>query len=99
MSLGHRIAITFCIVLGLLFALALYGFLTGAWTEAQGKERKAPPPETVIAALEPPLDPKHERKLLDLDRGAIEQAYYDQIRHVFEIWMKDDTDQPRRAIV
>jgi len=31
LSIGHRIAITMGIVLILLFALALYGFLTGAW--------------------------------------------------------------------
>jgi hypothetical protein len=30
-SIGHRIAITVIIVLAILFALALYGYLTGGW--------------------------------------------------------------------
>jgi hypothetical protein len=34
LSIGHRIALTFMIVLMILFLLALIGFLTGGW-EAQ----------------------------------------------------------------
>jgi hypothetical protein len=28
---------------------------------------------------------------------ALDEALKDQIVHVFSVWMKDDTDQPRRA--
>lgn len=31
LSIGHRIALTVIIVLVIVFALALYGYLTGGW--------------------------------------------------------------------
>lgn len=38
MSIGHRIAITMLIVLVILFALALFGYLTGRWDEAEAQD-------------------------------------------------------------
>ena len=38
LSLGNRVAITIVIVLAVLFALALYGYLTGAW-DLNGTEK------------------------------------------------------------
>jgi hypothetical protein len=32
-----------------------------------------------------------------LMRDALDQALKNQIMHLFEIWMKDDRDQPQRA--
>jgi Zn-dependent protease with chaperone function len=83
-SIGQRIAITFIIVLVILFGLAFIGWVTGGW--------EAP------AAVQVPIDPRHERKFIDLDRAAIEEAYRDQIQHLFEVWMKDDSGQPARAV-
>jgi hypothetical protein len=84
-SLGHRVAITVVIVLVILFALALYGYLTGGW-EAEAQTQRLP-----IS--------KYEKHLLELDREAADQAYKDQIVHLFQTWMKDDHDQPARATV
>jgi hypothetical protein len=46
-----------------------------------------------------PIDLPHEAHLLELDRRAIEDAYMDQIKHLFQVWMKDDKGQPQRALV
>jgi hypothetical protein len=87
-SLGERIVATFIIVVVVLLLLALIGWISGGW-------------EDVGAAPidEPPIDPKYEEALLKLDRTAIEEAYRDQIQHLFQIWMKDDKGQPARALV
>lgn len=42
--------------------------------------------------------PQYESRLIELDRQAIEHAYIQQVVFLFQQWMKDDTDQPRRAI-
>ena len=41
---------------------------------------------------------RHEARLIQLDRQAIEQAYVQQITFLFQQWMKDHTDQPERAL-
>jgi hypothetical protein len=88
LTLGQRIMLTLLIVLSILFALALFGYLTGRWEQA----------DAAVSSVQVPIDPRHERKFIDLDRAAIEEAYRDQIQHLFEIWMKDDTGQPARAV-
>jgi hypothetical protein len=85
-SVGHRIAITVIIVLAVLFALALYGYLIGGW-EAEAQPQR----------LVPPIS-KYEDRLLELDREAADQAYREQIMHLFQTWMKDERDQPMRAL-
>jgi hypothetical protein len=88
LSIGHRITITVIIVLAVLFALALYGYLTGGWqAEAQTPQRFAPPIS------------KYEERLLVLDRDAADEAYRQQIMHLFSTWMKDEREQPMRALV
>ena len=82
MTLGHRIALTFVIVLVILFALALFGYLTGGWD----------------VQAEPLPSSKYDERLKQLDIEAIENAYKSQIEHLFQIWMKDDTGQPARAV-
>lgn len=44
------------------------------------------------------LEPHHEARLIELDRQAIERAYVQQITFLFQQWMKDETDQPERAV-
>jgi hypothetical protein len=85
-TFGQRIALTLVIVLAILFALAFIGWIGGGWNEAPA------------AAVKVPLDPRHEQKFIELDRGAIEAAYHDQIKRLFEVWMKDDSGQPDRAV-
>src|SRR5215475_6026871 len=87
-SLGERIGITLIIALCILFMLAFIGWISGGWEAAGAREADLPP-----------LDLKWEARILELDRAAIELAYHDQVKHIFEVWMKDSTDQPRRAII
>ena len=84
MSIGHRVALTVAIVLVILFALALCGYLTGGWEDAG-------------AATLPPS--KYDKRIIELDRLALEQAYMTQIVHVFSIWVKDGLPPPQRAAV
>jgi hypothetical protein len=84
---GH-IALTFVIVVVMLFALAFIGWISGRWDEAPA----------AVSTIKVPLDPRHEQKFIELDRAAIEAAYRDQIMHLFEVWMKDDSGQPDRAV-
>jgi hypothetical protein len=89
-SLGNRIAITVIIVLAILFALALIGYLTGGWeAEAQTESRRL--------GLQPLPISKFEKRLLELDRDAADQAYREQIMHLFQTWMRDEREQPLRA--
>ncbi|HEY7415727.1 MAG TPA: hypothetical protein VH593_11085 [Ktedonobacteraceae bacterium] len=49
-------------------------------------------------AVPEPRPSKWDARMLFLDREALDEAYKDRLVHVFAVWMKDDTDQPRRAI-
>jgi hypothetical protein len=82
LSIGHRIAITVVIVLAILFALALYGYLTGGW-EAEAQ---------VVPAS------KYDKRIAELDREAIDAAYRDKIEALFTTWLSDPSDQPSRAV-
>ena len=39
-----------------------------------------------------------DTRIIELDIEAVDTAYRDQMHHLFLGWMKDDTDQPDRAI-
>jgi len=41
---------------------------------------------------------KYEEQFLAMDREAVQTAYRNQIVHLFEVWMKDDSGQPARAV-
>jgi hypothetical protein len=84
-SIGHRIAITVVIVLAVLFALALYGYLTGGW-------------EAGAQQFQPAVLSKYEKQFIEMDRMAAADAYKEQIHHLFLTWAKDERDQPKRAV-
>jgi hypothetical protein len=85
-SIGNRIAITVIIVLAVLFVLALIGYLSGRW-EAEAKVQVDC------------MDPTERERIRDLVLNGIDKGLEEQIRHLFETWMKDLSDQPRRAMV
>lgn len=39
-----------------------------------------------------------DERLEQIEREALDEAYRGQIMHVFEVWMKDATGQPARAL-
>ena len=88
----NRLVVLSGIAIAILLGVALGGYLTGGWNVG-------PEEYSVASAEEPLIYSKHTERLLQLDREAVDNAYRDQIMHLFEIWMKDDTGQPARAIV
>jgi len=93
LSLGHRIALTFIVVLIILFALALFGFLTGGWDRADAQYR--------VQSVMPGLPTtKWDSRMFALDRDAADEAYKDQMKHLFGVALKGSDPQSfDRAIV
>jgi hypothetical protein len=48
-------------------------------------------------APDPPPSP-WDKHLLDLDEQAVDAAYVEHIKQLFEVWMKDAQGQPERAV-
>ena len=88
MTLGQRIIITFIIVLAVLLLLALIGWTTGRWDEAQGQGL------AVIRCA----NPIARDRLRATVQEALDVAFEDRVKHLFEIWMRDESDQPRRFL-
>lgn len=89
LTFAQRFALTIAIVLAILFALALFGFMTGGWDDADAAQ----------SSVQMPPISKYEKEFIELDRRAISEAYQAQIHHVFLIWAKDEQGQPQRALV
>jgi hypothetical protein len=85
--IGYRIVVTFIIVLVIILALALIGYLSGRWeAEAQG----AP----VVAS-------KWDDQIDELERAALGEAFKKHIMQLYSVWVTDNY-QPRippKAIV
>lgn len=74
MSIGSRVAVTIGIVLAILFALALFGYLTGSFDSAQG-------------AAKYEIPERFQRELIDLDRISLNAAYTNHVDHLFRTWV------------
>jgi hypothetical protein len=83
MSLGQRAIATVIIVVIVLLILAVIGYLSGRWEEAQAQ---------VVPS-------KWDSRMIELDKQALDQAYAAQMAHVFGIWIKDGVTDPSRARV
>jgi hypothetical protein len=90
----------------LLFMAAFAVMLVGAFSLGRmgGNEKLAQyeiaAESSRLVTLDEPENPssKFDERILLLDRLAIEEAYKNQVLHLFEVWLKDETGQPRRAI-
>lgn len=85
MSLGHRIAITIVIVLVILFALAVIGYLSGRW---EVEAAPVPTPET------PMVPSKWDDQIDELERQALGEAFKKHIMQLYSVWVTDNY-QPR----
>jgi len=88
MSFGQRFALTVVICLVILFALALFGYLTGGWDEA--------------GAQGVPVTPsKWDDRISELEAQAIEEAFKQHIMKLYSIWVTDSYQPkfPPKAIV
>jgi hypothetical protein len=45
------------------------------------------------------MDPTERERIRDIVLTGIDKGLEDQIKHLFEIWMKDINEQPKRAMV
>jgi hypothetical protein len=54
-------------------------------------------PEESAAIAEPPPS-KWDADINRLTQEALDEAYRNQLVHLFSVWMKDDTGQPARAV-
>ena len=90
LTFKQRFLLTCIIVLAILLGMALLGWSTGRWDEAP-----AAPQQSDIVCLPPEL----VDRLKTLGLQALDEAFVEQLKHLYAVWMKDDHDQPRRARV
>ena len=81
MTFGQRFALTVVICLTILFALALFGYLSGRWDEAGAQGA-------------PVVPSKYDDRIDELERQAIDDAFKRYIGQLYNIWVTD-AYQPR----
>jgi len=91
LSIGRRIVLTAAVVIVALLLLALFGYLTGGW-EAQGETRSGP---SLILMLPPS---KWDAKIIELDKQALDEAYVNKIKLLFDVWVREGRETPERPV-
>ena len=96
MSIGERIALTIVIVLVILFAMALAGWLTGGWDQVSSEdgplfEVQSDTYKKYTLTQEPlyPDDIPLDGKLLALDKRALDEAYHQQLLLLWSVFLKE----------
>jgi len=93
LTVGQRFLLMLAIVLGILFAIAAFGYFTGGWDEAQGQYR-------VQSAMPGLPTTKWDSRMFALDRDAIDAAYVERMKHLFATALSaGDAQAFDRAIV
>ena|SRR5215475_5246244 len=92
-TLVRRILTTVIIIIIVLLALALIGWISGGWEDAHAQYR--------VQSVMPGLPTtKWDSRMFALDRDAADEAYRDQMKHLFGIAIKgNDPASFDRAIV
>jgi hypothetical protein len=96
MTVGQRFLLTLAIVLAMLFALALFGYFTGNWEE----DDTARPGYGLASAETRPelcMDADTRERVRKLMIEALDNSLREKIESLFAVWLRDSTDQPRRA--
>src|SRR5215475_8429147 len=83
----HRAVLTFIIIVIVLLALALIGFLSGGWDDARG--------QALVLTLPPS---KWDSKILELDKEALDEAYRTKMRQLFDVWVREGRENPERPM-
>ena len=81
----RRAIYIFLLIVAVLLALATCCHFSGRWEEAARAQEAAPPSA-------------YDDRIAAIEKQAADEALRNQLVHVFAVWMKDDHDQPRRAI-
>jgi hypothetical protein len=84
LTVGQRFLLLLAIVLGILFAIALFGYLTGRWDEAAG--------QAITEGYAVPE--RFKADVLALDHRALDAAYIAQAQHLFRTWITDRLHDP-----
>jgi hypothetical protein len=92
----QRFLITLIIVIIILFVLAALGYFTGNWDE---DETARPGYGLASAETRPELcmDSETKERVRSLMLTALDEALKTKIEDLFSVWLRDATDQPRRA--
>ena len=85
LSIGQRIVLTIIIVLVILFAFALAGWITGRWDEAPA----------ATSWQHSQFDPQ----LATLEHTALDDAFMQRVHVLFRNWLDDERGQPDRMLV
>jgi hypothetical protein len=91
-SLGERVVATFIIVVVVILFIAFIGWLSGGWNIGSDDYYRLASAEESLATS------KYDDRLLALEKEAADNAYRSQIEHLFAVWLRDDTGQPKRAV-
>jgi hypothetical protein len=73
-------------------AVAIVVLLSLIANSVWGAARSAP------VVTEQCMDDEQRERVRGIVLQGIEAGLKDQVKHVYEIWMKDDSEQPKRAI-
>lgn len=76
-------------VLAIVLTVLLVAFACGYLGSAGGE------PKRTVTTVPPS---KYDDRLTALDREAVENAYRTKIEQLIAVWLRDESDQPRRAI-
>src|SRR5262245_45411885 len=96
MTFAQRFLLSLAIVLAALFGLSLCGY--NYWDV---QEQKTGLIEYILASAESQqvecMDEPTRERIRAIMIDALDEALKDQIKHLFETWMKDERGQPGRA--
>ena len=98
----NRWIIAAIVIIAGLLALALLGYLTGNWDEDESARPGYPTfalmsAEGQIVELPMCMDEQTREQIRNVMIEALDDALKDHIKHVFEIWLRDERGQPGRA--
>ena len=89
MNLSQRILLTIIIVIIVLAVLSLIGWTVDGWDES--------PAQPSLVLILPPS--KWDGTIIELDKQALDEAYIQKIKHLFDVWVRDyESAHPERAM-
>jgi hypothetical protein len=97
----HWARVALAILIAVIVAIGLLLFLPDTAddneSESGGFKMASEESRSYTLAQAAPQQSKYDRQLLDIERQAIDDAYHEQIKRLYLIWLKDESGQPTRA--
>jgi hypothetical protein len=84
MPIGQRSMVTVAVLVMVVLLLALFGYLSGGW-DAEGQTHQSC------------VDAKTRDLIRELSLDAIDDSFKKHVVLLFDIWVKDPAEQPKRA--